>query len=161
MAPGVIQPNLMIIDQNTNIVCASEQEKDFKKFDMKNESTEKAHVDKYNELVEQSILIHRSVRNDVSEAKIKSEANGSVHIVDKQTDSDLSEVNTGVEFKPDIRWPDLIVQTFLHTGAVYGLFLLFYINFFTFLWSKYSLTIINIYNTVHRRPIKYRKHCLY
>lgn len=136
MAPGVIQPNLMIIDQNTNIVCASEAEKSFNKFNMKNGSTENSY-NKYNELVEPSILLHRSIRNDVSEAKIKSEGNGSVNYVNKQIDSDLNEVDKGVEFKPDIRWPDLIVQTFLHTGAVYGLLLLFYIKFYTFIWSKY------------------------
>ncbi|KAG4080092.1 hypothetical protein HA402_008163 [Bradysia odoriphaga] len=134
MAPGVIQPNLMIIDQNPNIACASEQQKNYKNFDMKNTNAENYSVDKYNELLEQSTLLHRSVRNDVSEAKIKSETNGGVHSVNKQIDSDLSELDKAVEFKPTIRWPDLIVQTFLHTGAVYGLFLLFYIKIFTFLW---------------------------
>lgn len=137
MAPGVIQPNLLIIDQNTNIVCASQQEKNFKKFDMKSESTPNAYVDKYNELLEPSILVHRSVRNDVSEEQIKSETNGGVNIVHKQIASDLTDIDNAAEFKPDIRWPDLIVQTYLHTGAVYGLFLLFYIKFFTFMWSKY------------------------
>ncbi len=140
MAPGVIQPNLMIIDQNTNIICTSQQEKNSMKSDTQNNDTENLYVNQYNGLVEPSILLHRSVRNDVSEAQIiKSETNGGVHIVNKQIDSDLNEVDEGVEFKPEIRWPDLIVQTFLHTGAVYGLFLLFYIKFFTVLWSKYPL----------------------
>lgn len=138
MAPGVIQPNLMIIDQNTNIVCASEKQKNYKDFDVKSTGAENFIVDKYNELLEQSTLLHRSVRNDVSEAKSECETNdGGVHSVNKRIESDLSEVDTAAVFKPAIRWPDLIVQTFLHTGAVYGLFLLFYIKFFTFFWSEY------------------------
>lgn len=145
MAPGVIQPNLMIIDQNTNIVCAAEQHKSYNKFDMQNTESENFNVDKYNDLLEQSTLLHRSVRNDVIEAKsqdkMKSETNGGVHSVNKQSDSDLSQLDKPVEFKPAIRWPDLIVQTFLHTGAVYGLFLLLHIKFFTFLWSEYYFSV--------------------
>lgn len=142
MAPGVMQPNLVILDQNTNVVCASQQDKmNFNTFDMKNICTENSYADKYNELVEPSILLHRNVRNDVSEEKIKRENNGGVHIVNKQIDSDVNEMINGLEFKPKIRWPDLIVQTFLHTGAVYGLFLLPYIKFLTFLWSEYSFLV--------------------
>lgn len=42
-------------------------------------------------------------------------------------------------FKPNIRWPDLVVQIFLHTGALYGfLFLFWSIKIYTFLWCKYN-----------------------
>lgn len=40
------------------------------------------------------------------------------------------------EFKPEIRWPDLGAQLFLHLGAVYGFYLLFSANFYTFIWRK-------------------------
>lgn len=38
------------------------------------------------------------------------------------------------EFKPSIRWPDLVVQLFIHLGCLYGLFLC--------LWSAKILTIL-------------------
>lgn len=144
MAPGVIPPNLMIIDQNTNVVCSSEEDDMIKKFGIKCNGTDSAYANKYNGLMEPSILLHRSVRNDVDATEtVISETNGSVHNVNKQqTDSIGNEVTDGVEFKAKIRWPDLIVQTFLHTGAVYGLFLLLQIRFFTFFWSKYIYLII-------------------
>lgn len=143
MAPGVIQPNLIIIDQNTNIVCASQQDMDLNKSNMKNGIIQNSYIDKCNELLEPTTnLIHRSVRNDVNEVKIASEENGSVKILDKRIASDVNEIDKAVEFTPNIRWPDLIVQTFLHTGAVYGLFLLFYIKFFTVPWSKYCYLLM-------------------
>ncbi|KAI8046815.1 hypothetical protein M5D96_003028 [Drosophila gunungcola] len=40
------------------------------------------------------------------------------------------------EYNPQIRWPDLGAQAFLHIGALYGLYLLFYANFYTFLWGE-------------------------
>lgn len=40
------------------------------------------------------------------------------------------------EWKPQIRWPDTIVQIFLHAGFVYGLFLLFSVKFYSILWCK-------------------------
>ncbi|EDW59214.2 acyl-CoA desaturase isoform X1 [Drosophila virilis] len=39
-----------------------------------------------------------------------------------------------VVYNPQIRWPDLGAQTFLHVGALYGLYLLCYAKFYTFLW---------------------------
>lgn len=42
------------------------------------------------------------------------------------------------EFKPQIRWPDLCAQLFLHVGAIYGLLFQFYkIKFLTLIWCKY------------------------
>ncbi|XP_055676503.1 acyl-CoA Delta-9 desaturase [Lutzomyia longipalpis] len=38
------------------------------------------------------------------------------------------------DFKPEIRWPDLIVQIFIHAGALYGFYLMFSIKFYSFLW---------------------------
>ncbi|XP_039969009.1 acyl-CoA desaturase [Bactrocera tryoni] len=39
-----------------------------------------------------------------------------------------------IEYNPQIRWPDLIAQVFLHTGALYGIYLLFQARFYTILW---------------------------
>lgn len=42
-------------------------------------------------------------------------------------------------FRPSIRWPDLIVQIFLHVGAFYGfLFLFWTIKLYTFFWCKFN-----------------------
>lgn len=40
------------------------------------------------------------------------------------------------DWRGAIRWPDLIVQIFLHTGAVYGLYLCFYVKYVTILWGE-------------------------
>ena len=45
------------------------------------------------------------------------------------------------EFKPQLRYPDLIAQLFLHVGAVYGFYLLFSAKFYTFLWGEYFQNI--------------------
>uniref|UniRef100_A0A0K8UZM8 Acyl-CoA Delta(11) desaturase n=3 Tax=Bactrocera latifrons TaxID=174628 RepID=A0A0K8UZM8_BACLA len=39
-----------------------------------------------------------------------------------------------IEYKPQIIWLDLIAQVFLHTGALYGIYLLFQARFYTILW---------------------------
>lgn len=44
------------------------------------------------------------------------------------------------EYNPQIRWPDLAAQTFLHVGALYGLYLMFYAKFYTFLWGKWPIS---------------------
>jgi hypothetical protein len=47
--------------------------------------------------------------------------------------------NDNIEFHPQIRWPDLIVQIFIHAGFVYGLYFLltFQVKFFTYIWCEY------------------------
>lgn len=44
------------------------------------------------------------------------------------------------EYNPQIRWPDLGAQTFLHLGALYGLYLMFYAKFYTFLWGRWTIS---------------------
>lgn len=47
-------------------------------------------------------------------------------------------LHNNVPFIPQFRWPDLIVQICLHTGAAYGLLFQFYsIKFYTFIWCKW------------------------
>ncbi|KAH8334712.1 hypothetical protein KR074_008062 [Drosophila pseudoananassae] len=48
------------------------------------------------------------------------------------------------EYHPQIRWPDLGAQTFLHVGALYGLYQLFYANFYTFLWVVVTVWVSGI-----------------
>lgn len=52
---------------------------------------------------------------------------------------DLTEVKEGITYNPSIRWPDLVVQIFLHVGAAYGLFLILYCRYYTWMWCKYCL----------------------
>lgn len=49
-------------------------------------------------------------------------------------------------FKPQIRWPDLIVQIFLHVGCVYGIFLILTsAKIYTSLFGEY----LTFKNTLH------------
>ncbi|EDW14556.1 acyl-CoA desaturase isoform X2 [Drosophila mojavensis] len=54
-------------------------------------------------------------------------------LVEEQQQEQKSDTDE-VVYKPQIRWPDLGAQTFLHVGALYGLYLLFSAKFYTFLW---------------------------
>lgn len=46
-------------------------------------------------------------------------------------------------FKPQVRWPDLIAQIFIHVGSLYGLYYLITLqaNFNTYIWCKFSQTL--------------------
>lgn len=50
--------------------------------------------------------------------------------------SSASTTASAAMHTPKIRWPDFLVQIFLHMGAVYGLGLLFSVRWMTLLWSK-------------------------
>lgn len=45
-----------------------------------------------------------------------------------------------VSFKPQIRWPDLIAQVFIHGGSLYGLYYLVTLKaaLYTYLWCEFS-----------------------
>ncbi|KAL7728088.1 hypothetical protein ACLKA6_002235 [Drosophila palustris] len=47
-------------------------------------------------------------------------------------------------YTPQIRWPDLCAQTFLHAGALYGIYLLFYAKLYTFLWVAACIWVSGI-----------------
>ncbi|XP_055853633.1 acyl-CoA Delta-9 desaturase [Episyrphus balteatus] len=57
-----------------------------------------------------------------------------------------------VVYKPRLRWPDLIAQIFIHGGAIYGLYLLFYAKFYTFAWALVTIWCsgVGITAGVHR-----------
>lgn len=76
-------------------------------------------------------------------------SNGSVRsriISEKACDGDSTtshstsngDVDKSKEFQPQIRWPDLIAQVFIHTGFLYGLYYLFALKakFYTYVWCK-------------------------
>ncbi|GAB0096570.1 hypothetical protein DMENIID0001_120940 [Sergentomyia squamirostris] len=59
-----------------------------------------------------------------------------------KTDEDgiKSESSTNyTDFKPEIRWPDLIVQIFIHVGALYGFYLLFSVKLYSLIWCEYLI----------------------
>lgn len=57
---------------------------------------------------------------------------------ESQTETDETKVTTSSEvFIPSIRWPDLIVQIYLHIGSCYGLYLLLFCKYQTWVWCKY------------------------
>lgn len=55
----------------------------------------------------------------------------------ENSNENVTEVNEGIYYNPSIRWPDLVVQIFLHVGAAYGLFLILYCQYYTWMWCKY------------------------
>ncbi|KPU80618.1 uncharacterized protein Dana_GF16192, isoform B [Drosophila ananassae] len=67
--------------------------------------------------------------------------------LDTQQDQKLKDTEQAEEeeeYHPQIRWPDLGAQTFLHVGALYGLYQLFYANFYTFLWVVVTVWVSGI-----------------
>lgn len=56
--------------------------------------------------------------------------------VDENENYSIPKYDKIDDWRGEIRWPDLIVQIFLHAGAVYGIYLLFYVKFVTILWGE-------------------------
>lgn len=69
------------------------------------------------------------------------------HLPSKLTAEEPQQKAT--EFKPQIRWPDLIAQVFIHLGSLYGLFYLFTLKakLYTYIWCK-SL-VSNCFRELH------------
>lgn len=46
-------------------------------------------------------------------------------------------------FKPEIRWPDLFAQIFIHVGSLYGLYYLIALKakFNTYIWCKFHFCL--------------------
>lgn len=80
---------------------------------------------------------YRHNNNNNSYSESKSVSDKSDILTNKSTDTTNTIDNNMNPFVARIRWPDLIVQTFLHTGALYGLYLMFYVRFFSYIWCKY------------------------
>ncbi|EDV93160.1 acyl-CoA Delta-9 desaturase [Drosophila grimshawi] len=58
--------------------------------------------------------------------------------------SKAEAIEAEVAYNPQIRWPDLIAQTFLHVGALYGVYLLFHAKLYTFLWLAASILVSGV-----------------
>lgn len=76
-------------------------------------------------------LIHRTI--------VGAEKNGTIeHKTTQAHSTDSSHTAVDPTFRPQLRWPDLCAQIFLHAGAIYGLVFQFYtIKFYTLIWCKY------------------------
>lgn len=90
-------------------------------------------------------LKHRVKATDAKQTKATTEPDQDTlgyveeNAVYKENEAKLKEekkVEKDQEYNPQIRWPDLCAQTFLHVGALYGLYLMFYAKFYTFLWGR-------------------------
>lgn len=56
-------------------------------------------------------------------------------LVDEKKEDSLS--SESAEYSPQIRWPDLIAQLFVHGGALYGIYLMFTVaQWRTVLWGE-------------------------
>lgn len=53
--------------------------------------------------------------------------------------SEVRQKTNETVFKPQIRWPDLIAQVFIHVGSIYGLYYLITLRakFYTYIWCKF------------------------
>lgn len=52
-------------------------------------------------------------------------------------DAASPDIPKSQEFVPHIKWPDFIVQLFIHVGCLYGLYLaIFHARFYTSLFGK-------------------------
>lgn len=74
--------------------------------------------------------VEKSVRSRIT----TSEKTGEVHQSHSPSDSPRDKT----PFKPQIRWPDLIAQVFIHGGSLYGLFYLITLKakLYTYIWCK-------------------------
>lgn len=81
------------------------------------------------------------------------EKNGQLqHKLTTQHSTDSIHDPVDQNFQPQLRWPDLCAQLFLHSGAIYGLVFQFYtIKFYTLIWCKYILVCHHVASTKHFR----------
>lgn len=76
-------------------------------------------------------LNHRTVVVDAKNGKVQHKTTEQQHSTDSIHDA------VDPQFRPELRWPDLCAQIFLHAGAIYGLVFQFYtIKFYTLIWCK-------------------------
>lgn len=63
-------------------------------------------------------------------------------LVDEKKEDSLS--SESAEYSPQIRWPDLIAQLFVHGGALYGIYLMFTVaQWCTVLWGESHLLLLS------------------
>lgn len=70
--------------------------------------------------------------------------------IEKETHDETNEKTKTEEFVPQIRWPDTIVQLYLHLGSLYGLYLcLVSAKFYTTLFGKFFFYFLMIRRFSH------------
>lgn len=91
--------------------------------------------------------VHITTNNNYQNGRMEVETRKENAIANDTTPTDTTDnrlsclrgslLHDNVPFIPQFRWPDLIVQIFLHIGAAYGLLFQFYsIKFYTLIWCK-------------------------
>lgn len=85
--------------------------------------------------------------DNVVRSRVASEKTHDVNCADESTISHSEDKHASngdahqtKEFKPQIRWPDLIAQVFIHAGALYGLYYLIALKakLYTYVWCKFT-----------------------
>lgn len=78
-----------------------------------------------------STLVHQNGHSN-------GQKNGTAKPVHKSEDTSCNSIQKE-PFRPQIKWPDLLVQIAIHTGFLYGLYLMltFSIKFYTYLWCEF------------------------
>lgn len=88
--------------------------------------------------------------DNIVRSRVASEKSHDVNCADESTISHSTDKHASngdahqtKEFKPQIRWPDLIAQVFIHAGALYGLYYLIALKakFYTYVWCKSIKTL--------------------
>lgn len=87
--------------------------------------------------LKKSSQLEENNNNHKDNSNNNSHSNGSVSINESHTKEQQQTTEERV-FKPQIRWPDLIAQIFIHAGFLYGLYYLISLQakFYTYIWCK-------------------------
>lgn len=78
------------------------------------------------------------VRSRISGEKSRDEPSSLIDSKEQQSHSPVSSPEEKPPFNPQIRWPDLIAQVFIHAGSLYGLYYLITLKakLYTYIWCK-------------------------
>lgn len=100
-----------------------------------------------------SSQLEENNNNHKNNSNFKSHSNGSVSINGSHIEQQQQTTEERV-FRPQIRWPDLIAQIFIHAGFLYGLYYLISLQakFYTYIWCKLLPKYINYVISVELKP---------
>lgn len=87
-------------------------------------------------------VVKDDVRSRIVESNVNCQPESAIKTNSKEQSLTSNESNNPQEktvFKPQIRWPDLIAQIFIHVGSLYGLYYLITLQakFYTYVWCKF------------------------
>lgn len=74
-----------------------------------------------------------------SEKSTKENCNNNNNSLELSHSKEVTNLQEKIPFKPQIRWPDLIAQVFIHGGSLYGLYYLITLKaaFYTYIWCEF------------------------